>query len=99
MRELNPDGSIRRLVRHSAKCSCGSKSEVFLQEHGNVTMCMACAIRARLVTRQMLDINSVRFPRSEERRAPPSGKGTKWHEKQSPAVAALHLSAQSAGKP
>ena len=74
MPQLNPDNSTRRLVRHSAKCECGSKSEVFIQEFGNVTVCMACAIRNRLVTPQMLCIDSNRFPNAVEKRAPPTGK-------------------------
>ncbi len=81
MREANPDGSIRRLVRHHARCECGGKSEVYLQEHGKVTVCMACAVRNRLVTRQMLQIDSVRFPAPGESHAPQTGKGTKKRDR------------------
>lgn len=81
MQEANPDGSIRRLVRHHARCECGGKSEVYLQEHGKVTVCMACAVRNRLVTKQMLDVLSNRFPDVDEVRAPQTGKGTKKRDR------------------
>lgn len=62
MRELNPDGTTRRLVRVSAKCQCGGKSDVFIQEFTEVTVCLVCGIRAGKVNDRMIDVGIRNFP-------------------------------------
>lgn len=81
MRELNPDCTTRRLVRVSAKCQCGGKSDVFIQEFTEVTVCLVCGIRLGLVTNRMVDLNRKNYPRPDQIRTPRSdGKERKERE-------------------
>lgn len=72
MKPLNPDGTAIRLCRHSAKCECGARSEVFLQEFNEVTTCLVCGIRAGKVNYHMIDINRKNYPRPDQVRTPRS---------------------------
>ena len=72
MKELNPDGTAIRLCRHHAKCKCGARSEVFLQEFNEVTTCLVCGMRSGKVNDRMIDINRKNYPRPEQVRTPRS---------------------------